>query len=372
MFNRQFILILLSAINTAAFYSLSFSQGCCSGGSGSPIAGGASQGVLQERQMELAISYQYIQSDKFFAGDRDTIPLFKDYFSHYLYFRSAYGITDKLTFSTEAGYYLKKQQIGRNDDTSSSKGIGDLILFPKYNLYNLTEEHRRVEITAGLGWKIPLGSYNDSCIVFRDTANNINYYTIAPPTVQPTTGSHDFIGYLFFVRAFPKPNFRIFANSMYILKGWNGLGEKFGDYSSVSLFFSKTFFKKLGATVQLKAEHISKMKAAKNTDLLAFYNVEIQSTGMKKLVLAPQFSFTQNSLTLFALGEFPLYQYVNRQQIASKTQVTIGLSYRFFVVKSKIPTDGSEYYACPMKCEGGGDTKPGKCKVCGMKTNKVQ
>lgn len=35
------------------FPNNSFSQGCCSGGSGSPIAGGVSQGVLQEGQMEF-------------------------------------------------------------------------------------------------------------------------------------------------------------------------------------------------------------------------------------------------------------------------------------------------------------------------------
>ena len=36
-----------------------FAQGCCSGGAGSPIAGGATTGVLQENQMEISVNYQY-------------------------------------------------------------------------------------------------------------------------------------------------------------------------------------------------------------------------------------------------------------------------------------------------------------------------
>ena len=43
-----------------------FSQGCCSGGAGSPIAGGAATGVLQENQMEISLNYQFNQSNKFF------------------------------------------------------------------------------------------------------------------------------------------------------------------------------------------------------------------------------------------------------------------------------------------------------------------
>jgi hypothetical protein len=199
--------------------SRSFSQGCCSGGSGSPIAGGASQGVLSDRQMELAANYQYVSTNKFIAGDKDTIPLFKSFTSDYLYLRAAYGVTKDLTMSVESGYFLNKQQIGLNRDTSRSKGIADLILFPRYDVYNHTDERKRVELTLGMGWKIPLGAYNDSMVTFRDTINNMTYYTTSPPTVQPTNGSHDFIGYAFFFRGFPLSKFRLFANALYIKKG---------------------------------------------------------------------------------------------------------------------------------------------------------
>src|ERR1051325_1381990 len=118
------------------------------------------------------------------------------------------------------------------------------------------------------------------------------------------------IFYAFFFRGFPQHSFRLFANTIYIRKGWNSLGEKFGDYKSIAVFAGKTFFKKLGITFQLKGETIAKLKAAKNVDLLAFYNVDTASTGSKKIAFVPQISFTHKSFTVFALGEIPLYEYV--------------------------------------------------------------
>ena len=88
-----------------------YSQGCCSGGSGSPIAGGASQGVLKQRQVEIAANYQYVGSNKFQVGDRDTVSLFDNLYSNYLYMRLAYGVTEKLTVSLESGYFINKTQI---------------------------------------------------------------------------------------------------------------------------------------------------------------------------------------------------------------------------------------------------------------------
>jgi len=358
-----FTLFLLPAANC-------ISQGCCSGGSGSPIAGGASQGVLLDRQMELAGNFQYIQTDKFFSGSKDTIPLFKSFLSNYLYGKVAYGVTKDFTMSVEAGYFLGKRQIGISNDTAQSKGIADLILFPRYDVYNHTDERKRVELTVGMGLKIPLGKYMDSTITYHNPTTGQNYYTTSPPTVQPTNGSHDFIFYSFFFRGFPLHNFRLFANAFYIKKGWNPLGEKFGDYSSISLFAGKTVFKKLGITVQLKGEHIAKMKSAKDVDILALYNVDTASTGVVKVFVTPQLSYTFKSFTIYGLSEFPIYQYVNKAQIASQYQFTLGVSYRFFTVRSTIPKSGDDVYACSMKCPEGMSNKPGKCKVCGMELKK--
>lgn len=361
---RFFIIILSSFF----LFNKTYSQGCCSGGSGSPIAGGASQGVLQDRQVEIAANYQYLSTNKFYVKDRDTASLFDDLNSNYLYFRLAYGLTKNLTMSVESGYFLNKTQIGLDKaDTINSSGIGDLILFPRYDLLNRTTETRRTEITIGIGLKIPLGMYDDSTVVYTNPTTGKKYYTTSPPTVQPTNGSNDFIFYGFLYRGYPTKNFRLFANMLYVRKGWNPLGQKFGDYASVGLFAGQTFFKKLGVTLQLKGELVGKMHYDKNIDMLALYNIDVTSTGSRKVFIVPQLSFSQKNFTVYALSEFPVYQYLNGTQVGSEQQFTVGISYRFNAYKSKIQKNNTESaYNCSMRCEGGGSNEPGKCKVCGM------
>ncbi len=357
-----------------AFAESSYAQGCCSGGSGSPIAGGASQGVLTAGQMELSSNFQYINSHTFKTKDSRTASLFDNYNSNYLYSKVTYGCTKNLTFSVETGYFFNKTQIGKNKiDTIVSSGIGDLILFPRYDVFNRSTEKKKIEITVGLGYKISVGKHNDSTVVYTNPVTGQKTYTTMPPLVQPTNGSQDIIFYGFFFRGFPQHNFRIFANTIYIKKGWNSLGQKFGDYKSIGLFAGKTFFHSLGVTLQLKGELVDAMQYDKNIDMLALYNLDIQSTGNKKIVFAPQLSYSYKSFTIYALAEFPLYEYVNGTQVVTQKQVTAGVSYRFFIKKPVCESPAGDYiYVCPMGCEEGGSNTSGKCPKCGMELQKVK
>lgn len=308
-------------------------QGCCSGGSGSPIAGGSSQGVLLERQMEISSNYQHTASHLFMVADHDTARMFESLKSDYIYTRFAYGLSSKLTFSVETGYYLNRTQIGLGySDTIRSSGLGDLILFPRYEIWNKKKEKRNTEITLGLGYKIPVGSYRDSTLVYTNPFTNQNYYTLSPPTVQPTNGSQDFIFYGFALQEYIQPQLKIFVNTLYIKKGWTPLGMKFGDYASVGLFINRMFYKKrIGLTLQVKGEYVGEMRHDQNLDILALYNIDAKSTGSKKVFFVPQFSYTHKKLTLYAYSEIPLYQYLSGMQIASQYQLTGGFSYRFMV-----------------------------------------
>ncbi len=309
-------------------------QGCCSGGSGSPVAGGTSQGVLADRQAEIGTSFQYIYTNKFLTGDKPAPDFLHSFNTKYLYTRLAYGVTNRLTMSIEAGYFFNKTQVSLNQKvTDESKGFSDLIIFPRYKVYEHNTEKTRDEITVGLGYKIPIGKYLDSTVVYTDPTGK-NFYTPQPPAVMPTTGSNDFIFYGFAFRGYPEKKFRIFANALYIRKGWNPIGEKFGDYASVGLFAGKTFLKKWSATLQLKGEWIGDFHADKSADdMLAFYNIDVNSFGSKKIAVAPQIGYSYKSLSIYLLGEYPLYQYVNGTAIASQYMFTLGASYRFFTVK---------------------------------------
>ncbi len=314
----------------------SFAQGCCSGGSGSPIAGGVSQGVLQEKQIEFGLNHQYSYSNNLYKGsvlDTALVNKIDNLNSNYLYVRMAYGVTKNLTLSVESGYFLNRDLVKLHpeniDNIQKSKGIADLIIFPRYDLYNKSKSKHQTEITIGLGVKIPLGKYNDSSLVYEDPFTGQKQFTTSAPTVQPTNGSHDLFFYGFAMRDYKKLQFKVFANAMYVKKGWNPLGEKFGDYLSVSLFFGKTFLKKIGLTIQAKAEWIDAMKSSPGVDLLAMYNIDVKSTGSEKYSLVPQINYSIGTFTFFAMSDIPFYQNMNGTQIGAKYQLTTGITYRF-------------------------------------------
>ena len=149
--------------------------------------------------------------------------------------------------------------------------------------------------------------------------------------------------YAFFLREYKKQKLRLFANSLYIRKGYNSLDDKFGDYASLSLFASKTLFRKWGLTTQLKAEQIGQLNAKQskldrfenNTDdfLIDFeagsWNDKKDNTGAKKLIFIPQINYSKNNFTFFATSEIPLYQNLKGVQFASQNQFTVGVNYRF-------------------------------------------
>lgn len=321
----------LFAICLAVLPFYSYSQ-CCSGGAGSPIAGGTSQGVLNEKQFELNTNLQIVNSNQFYSGDKKSSDKYFDEFgSAYQYFRVAYGVTPKFTFSVETGNFFFKKETGLNGDserTYKSSGISDLIIFPRYQIFKRCTDKTNNEITVGLGFKIPLGSYNDSTARIEPFSGD-TYYVTNPQAVQLTTGAQDMIFYGFYVRAYPKHNFRFFSNMLYIKKGWNPLGEKTGDFMSLGLFASKSFANHYGLTLQLRAEKIGKTKVNKDILMYSFLNYDPEATGYRKIFISPQFMYTWHNLAVYALLDYPVYQYLNKIQVGSKWQATAGLSYKF-------------------------------------------
>lgn len=336
------VLIILCCVS---FSIKSYSQ-CCGGGGGSPIAGGASQGVLLENQMEVNSNFQYINTTKFLSGNKPDTNFLDSYSSKYVYTRLAYGLSKKITLSLETGYWLNKTQIGLHKvDTNSSTGIGDLIIFPRYDIFKISKNSKLTELTVGLGFKIPLGSYNDSSkhvLIQEPVLPNEIYYSPKTLSVQTSSGAQDIIFYLFLFRGNSIKKLNFFANAIYIKKGWNPIGEKIGDYASVGLFASKTLFKKLGITLQLKGDWVDKMKLNRTILLYAYPNYNPEATGFRKLFIVPQISYNiKGKLTFYLMSEFPLYQYMFNTQISSQFQMTFGITYRFYLVDPTKHTESS-------------------------------
>ena len=340
-----YVRLLLVGLLTLIFQGIIFAQGCCSGGGSNPIAGGTATGVLQKYQMEVSVNYQANQSSKFFEGEEEVEQegVYDELSSNYLFLRTDYGISKKLTLSLATGYHLNKALKEKDTITTlSNSGMGDLIIFPRYDIYNETNGNIRNEITLGIGLKIPIGSHTDT------VERRPDIWDLIPPTIQLSTGGTDLLLYSFFFREYKKQKLRFFANSLYIKKGYNSLDEKFGDYTSISLFVSKTFFRKWGLTTQLKAERIGQLQV-KQSKLLELVIVDgypseainlsekQKATGSKKWFFIPQLSYSQNGLTVFATSEIPFYQYLNGTQVGSQHQFTVGINYRFLTKECEDP-----------------------------------
>tara|TARA_B110000003_G_scaffold245960_1_gene256104 strand:- start:1128 stop:2147 length:1020 start_codon:yes stop_codon:yes gene_type:complete len=326
--------LIILACFSLLFQSIAFSQGCCSGGGSNPIAGGSATGVLQQYQMEVSLNYQNNTSSTFFEG-KEEIPqegIYDEFSSQYLFLRTDYGFNKKLTLSLATGYHLNKSlSLKGGDSSATTSGMGDIIIFPRYDIYNETNGNIRTEVTLGFGAKLPIGYHTDSMEIRTDI------WELIPPTIQLSTGGTDLMFYSFFFREYKKQKFRVFVNSLYIKKGYNSLDEKFGDYTSLSVFASKTLFRKWGLTTQIKGENVGQLQA-RQSKLIGLMSNEFEAmnflekqnaTGGKKLFFIPQISYSKNNFTFFATSEIPLYQNLNGVQFASQNQFTIGINYRF-------------------------------------------
>lgn len=322
-----FIALFFAGINNQIFGQ------CCSGGTGSPIAGGESQGVLSKGQVEVNTNLQYIRTDKFFTGNKPAEYKYFDRFqSGYLYSRVTYGISERLTISTDLGYYLFKEEIGLNNDparTYRSSGVSDLILFPKYEIYHRNKDGHKVEFTAGIGLKIPLGSSDDSTGNI-EPYSGVLYYVRNPISVQVTSGALDGIFYLFFLKGFPEKDFRVFTSFYYLRKGWNALGEKLGDFASLAVFASREMVTNTYLTLQLRGEWNDQMKINPTVLLFDYPAYDPFATGYKKIFLSPQLSYSSGRFIWYGLMDIPLYQHLTKTQVGSKLQVTTGISWRFY------------------------------------------
>ena len=316
---RKYVLITVLFFGAQHLYS----QGCCSGGSSSPIAGGAASGVLLKNQLEIATSYQFVSTHTFKTNNNKILSILDDTLNtNYLFLKTDYGLSEQLSMSVALGYFLNKTLENKSDSYRTS-GVSDLIIFPRYNVGNWKRENHRTEITLGLGLKFPLGSYKDSTLQFSHPVVG-DLYAYNPTAVQLTNGSVDAMFYTFIYRTYPKRKLRIFANSLYIKKAYNSLGQKFGDYSSFSLYVGKTMYKGISLTGQLKYETVGITKGVN----LITYNIEDHNTGSKKVLFIPQISYSHDELSYFISADIPLHEDLNGFQFATQYQFTAGVSFR--------------------------------------------
>ena len=337
-------------------FSASLSAQCCTGGGGGAgsLAGNFAQGVLLKGQILANLNFQHIHTNRFLEGHKflkseDYHALApNNYLSGFdtklLYLRIGFGLTNRLTIFAETGYYINKTDYRVNYlvDKTRSSGMADLTIAPSYNVFLKTTEKYIAEITVGLGVKIPLGPYNDSVLVFTDTISGTSYYDRKSPAVQLSSGANDFRFTSSFSYRFVKAKLGLSLTGLCILKGWNPVGEKFGNYYTASLFVTKTILPNLFAIGQIKGEFIGRKKLKNGGQSLISASDLAENSGSMALFFCPRIAYNVGqNLSFFALIELPVFQHVNGIQLGTKFNYSAGVTFKILpkYKNSKVSTD---------------------------------
>jgi hypothetical protein len=320
---------------------------CCSGGAGGSgsLAGDFASGTLVAGQFAFSSIYQHVHTDKFFEGNEvlsnnayhEQAPNnYLDGFDNsQIYMRFAYGITERLTLSVETGYYLNKTEYRKDYlvDTMESTGISDLIVFPRYNIWRAGEGRLRFGATVGVGMKIPLGSNNDSALVFHDENSGLKFYDLKSPAIQLSSGSNDLLlSGTVSMRMVPQ-KLTLSVNTFYILMGWNSLGEKAGNYGSLILRANKSIGQNWNVIGNIKGERIGSREQSYGMAYASAAD-DVANSGGTRLHFMPQVNwsvpsgFLNSTITLFGFTELPLYQNMNGIQLGAQVNYSLGLVLR--------------------------------------------
>ena len=309
------------------------------------MAGIGPTGVLAKGQLEFTLTNLSSQSNTFYTGSKQSDPYFDKLNGNYSLLRTEYGLNERLTLSASIGHYPFKtiyefaEEEGAEQHTISSGGFGDLIFLPRYRVFNKQANGHTSELNLGLGFKLPLSQANDSNYVgtskFLNTSqgtpfiDSFEIWQLSPPLVQTTTGSVDMMASIFYLHTLGR-DFTFFASGFYIHRGWNSIGVKFGDFSSLGLFISKSLGWGFSASMQVRGEWVGQMKTIKGIDFLSEYNIDQSSTGSFCVNLSPMLNYSYKSLRFFTMADMPVYQNLNGNQLGLPRQLTLGVSYFLF------------------------------------------
>lgn len=291
---------------------------CCS--PGNPVGGTSALGTNEETVLSIFVNYKYGYAGSYFEGDQPTATQFIQNGNYnYLGLAAAYGLSKKLSIEVESGFFLNKTQnyvAGIRPSRMVGTGLTDLAMQIKYNLYR--DVVRDIEISPGIGMKLPLGSYTQmyqGALLTRD--------------LQPTTGSSDFILSLFMYKGYMASGLRLFLLNRIELKGKNPDRYQYGNLFATSLFGSFSLSPRWLFIAQFRSE-IREMdtRPATGTGIPTKDGREkIFPSGSQKVFAIPQLTYlTHNGGTFSLLVDIPMYQYYNNKQLASTVAFTLGFS----------------------------------------------
>ena len=291
LYDMRFSILIFSLLG----FSFRSSAQCCSA---NPVAGSVNVGTLTKKTFRTITFYRYNSFSKYYTGfhysDFDSL---KNVNSNFLGSLLAYGISNKITFEAQTGYYINKSEIVNTQPPYTIKGWGlsNGVASVKYNIFKKNE----IELAAGVGVKFPFAKEQQS------TGG-----VILPQSVQPCTGALGGVGQLFLSKTWTEKSVRIFLIHRTEINGTNSVKYKTGDFHSTSLFVSKSFNKRWTLLLQSTYEN-------RGRDILN--NKTIDASGGYFIFLSPQINYTiAEKWNISALTGIRLYWHYNGTQIGNQ------------------------------------------------------
>lgn len=312
----------------------------CFSSPGNPIGGTYNTGALKKGLLRTTIFTRYTSTNKYYEGSK--ISDVKQYdHARYDYIGAlvAIGLTSKITFESEIGYFPFKtvyySKTYPNLPYYDINGYGLSNWLPSLKVLIYGNLDKRFFISASMGAKIPFSRE----FMMKDNVE-------LPIDVQPTTGAYGWAAQFYIMKENSFKANRFFAITRYEQNGYNvryipstsireGYYEKsyrFGDAFMQSLFFSKHLYlngtpfpENWTAIIQLRYE---------NRQMNKLKGVDITGTGGYLFLFCPQMNYTIKSKWNISLsGEFPLYQYLNNIQLARGWAVLLNVTRDFQLKK---------------------------------------
>jgi len=224
-----------------------------------------------------------------------------------------YGITPRLGLAVAVPFYNDKYHEHTHLDTGEfskidgTSGMGDVAVTAKFALYTRTR-HR---VVGGAGIKLPTGEYR-----LRDSDNVIN-----EPTIQPGTGSYDYLFSVFYDYQLQPHKFDTFLSVLYRVNTQNDLDYEFGDTETVNA----------GVNYRVKSKMIvSGQVNVRSAGRDQYKGQNVPSTGSTSVYVTPGVHVqASDKLSLYTHLQLPVYQDVNDANLVPRYQFMFGLSYAF-------------------------------------------
>jgi hypothetical protein len=286
-----------------------------------PVGGTESLLVLEKNAIRIISFYKYGQGKAYYTKNKKAdFDLIEKACYNYFSVLAGYGINNKLTLETEAGYYFNKSQTYNVEPkyTLTGKGLSNLVLLAKVNLY--TNHVKRIYFSFAAGPRIP----------FKrgfQTVNNV----LLPIELQPSAGAYGLVLNSSFVKENSEKGLRCFITNRTEINGRNR-----NNYRPGTSIFTSAFISKHLMFQWLKGDWTTILQLRNEIRTRDKMNCCFkESSGGTLLFLVPQLNYVMfEKWSLSAMIDIPVYQYFNGTQLGASPGLTISLSRVFKMQKN--------------------------------------